>query len=137
MVGRAQADALHAVSRPAQTNFGTADVTEGKATTVFERLPPPRVRNGPPGGSNRDDPEPLVVADNRREVGKLIEDEANFVGEAHGCFLGKKNNVPRKVHLPAIIKTIKTTPRCRDLHPVYYFFKLYTLRRHDDLDVFE
>lgn len=55
----AQADALHAVSRPAQTNFGTADVTEGKATTVFERLPPPRVRNGPPGGSNRDDPEPL------------------------------------------------------------------------------
>ena len=55
----AQADALHAASRPAQTNFGTADVTEGKATTVFERLPPPRVRNGPPGGSNRDDPEPL------------------------------------------------------------------------------
>ena len=61
----------------------------------------------------------LVVADNRREVGELIEDEANVVEEAHSCLLGKKNNVPRKIHLPTIIKTIKTTPRCRDLHAVY------------------
>ena len=51
--------------------------------------------------------------------------------------LGKKNNVLRKVHHPEIIKTIKTTSRRRDLRAVYYFFKLYTLRRHDDLDVFE
>ena len=63
--------------------------------------------------------EVIVVADKRREVGELIEDEANFVEEAHGCLLGKKNNVPRKVHLPTIIKTIKTTTRRRDLHAVY------------------
>jgi hypothetical protein len=28
--------------------------------------------------------EVIVVADKRREVGELIEDEANFVEEAHG-----------------------------------------------------